>query len=149
MRNKNISIQAFAADMQQLMPCFLGAMLRRERNAISQGIITLPQFLGLSFLRKNPGSPVKVFADTLGLKPSSASGLIDRMVQNGLMRREHSTADRRVVQLTLKAKGERMVDEIMEQKRKSVVELFAPLTADERTTYLKLMQKVVERVDEI
>jgi len=149
MRNKTISIRTFAADMQQLMPTFLGAMLRREQNAISQGIITLPQFLGLSFLRKNPGSPVKAFSQTLGMKPSSASGLIDRMVQNGLMRREHSTTDRRVVLLTLKAKGERMVDEIMEQKRQSVAELFAPLTADERTTYLKLMQKVVEQVDEI
>ena len=149
MRNKNISIQTFAADIQHLMPTFLSAMIRREKNAISQGIITLPQFLGLSFLRKNPGSPVKAFADTLGLKPSSASGLIDRMVQKGLVLRKHSKTDRRVILLTLKAKGERMVDEIMEQKRQSVAELFAPLTAEERTTYLRLMQKVVEQVDEI
>ena len=149
MKNKTISIRAFAAELQPLLPTFLGAMLRRERNAISQGIITLPQFLGLDFLRNKPGSPVKAFADTLGLKPSSASGLIDRMVQKGLLRREHSKTDRRVILLTLKAKGERMVDEIMDQKRKSVAELFTPLTADERTTYLKLMQKVVEQVDEI
>ncbi len=149
MRNKNSSIQTFAADMQQLLPTFLSAMIRREKNAISQGIITLPQFLGLSFLRNNPGSPVKAFADTLGLKPSSASGLIDRMVQNGLILRVHSKTDRRVILLTLKAKGERMVDEIMKQKRQSVAELFAPLTAEERTTYLKLMQKVVGAIDEI
>jgi len=149
MRNKTISIQTFASDMQQLLPTFLGAMLRRERNAISQGIITLPQFLGLSFLRKNPGSPVKALADMLGLKPSSASGLIDRMEQNGLMRREHSKTDRRVVLLTLKAKGERMVDEIMKQKQQSVAELFAPLTAEERTVFLKLMEKVLEQADEI
>ena len=149
MRNKNISIQTFATEMQQLLPIFLGAMLRREQNAISQGIITLPQFLGLSFLRKKPRSPVKAFADTLGLKPSSASGLIDRMVQKGLLRREHSKTDRRMVLLTLKAKGERMVDEIMKQKQQSVAELFAPLTADERTTCLKLMQKVVGEISEI
>ncbi len=149
MRNKNISIQTFASGMQQLLPTFLSAMIRRERNAVSEGIITLPQFLGLGFLRKNPGSPVKAFADTLGLKPSSASGLIDRMVQKGLVLRVHSKTDRRVILLTLKAKGERMVDEILEQKQQSLIELFAPLTADERTTYLKLMQKVVERVDEI
>ncbi len=149
MRNKNISIQTFASDMQQLLPTFLGAMLRREQNAVSQGIITLPQFLGLGFLRKNPGSPVKAFADTLGLKPSSASGLIDRMVQKGLVHRVHSKTDRRVILLTLKAKGERMVDEILEQKQQSLSELFAPLTADERTTYLKLMQKVVGEIGEI
>lgn len=149
MKNKTVSIQTFAADMQQLMPAFLGAMIRREQNAISQGIITLPQFLGLSFLRQNPGSPVSAFAATLGLKLSSASGLADRMVRNGLLRRERSKADRRVVLLSLKAKGERMVDEIMEQKQQSIAELFAALSAEERTTYLNLMQKVVEQVDEI
>jgi len=149
MRNKPISIQTFAGEMQQLMPTFLGAMIRREKNAISQGIITLPQFLGLRFLHENPGSPVTALATTLGLKPSSASGLIDRMVQNGLILREHSKTDRRVVLLSLKVKGERMVDEIMEQKQQSVAEIFAPLTPAERTTYLRLMQKVVEQVDEV
>lgn len=149
MSAKSISIQTFAADMQQLMPAFLGAMIRREKNAISQGIITLPQFLGLSFLHHNPGSPVKAFAATLGLQLSSASGLIDRMVRNGLIRRERSKTDRRVVLLTLKSKGERMVDEILEQKKQSVAEIFAPLSAEERTTYLELMQKVVGNLDEL
>ncbi|MBI9020442.1 MAG: MarR family transcriptional regulator [Verrucomicrobia bacterium] len=149
MSTKPVSIQTFAADMQRLMPAFLGAMIRREKNAISQGIITLPQFLGLSFLRQNPGSPVKAFAATLGLQLSSASGLIDRMVRNGLIRRERSKTDRRVVLLTLKAKGERMVDEILEQKKQSVAEIFAPLSAEERTTYLELMQKVVGNLDEM
>jgi len=148
MSSKTVSLNNFAAGIQQLMPAFLGAMLRRERNAISQGIITLPQFLGLSFLHANPGSPVKAFAATLGLKPSSASGLIDRMVRLGVLKRERSKTDRRVVLLTLKAKGEQMVDEITKQKRKSMSELFGTLTADERTTYLKLMQKVVGNLDE-
>jgi DNA-binding MarR family transcriptional regulator len=149
MRNKTISIRTFAAELQQLLPTFLGAMLRRERNAVSQGIITLPQFLGMDFLRKTPGSPVKEFAETLGLKPSSASGLIDRMVQKGLVLRTHSKTDRRVVRLTLEAKGEQMVDEIMEQKQQSAAELFAPLSADERAIFLKIMQKVVGHVDEV
>jgi DNA-binding MarR family transcriptional regulator len=71
------------------------------------------------------------------------------MARNGLLRREHSKADRRVVLLTLKAKGERMVDEVMEQKRNSMAELFKCLSAEERTIYLELMQKVVGQIDEI
>ena len=146
MEPKPLSLKTFSASLQHLMPTFLSAMIRREQNAISQGIITLPQFLGLSFLRRHPDSPVKDFAATLGLQPSSASGLIDRMVRNGLIRREHSTTDRRVILLSLKTKGERMVDEIMEQKRNSIGQLFASLSAEERTTYLGLMQKVVNNI---
>jgi DNA-binding MarR family transcriptional regulator len=141
--SKANSLNRFAAEMQQLMPAFLGAMIRRERNAISQGIITLPQFLGLSFLRANPGSPVKAFAATLGLQLSSASGLLDRLAKLGLLKRTHSKTDRRVVLLTLTAKGERMVDEIATQKKESVAGIFSSLSPEERTTYLELMKKVV------
>jgi DNA-binding MarR family transcriptional regulator len=147
--SKKVSLNSFAAEIQQLMPAFLGAMIRRERNAISQGIITLPQFLGLDFLRVNPGSPVKAFAETLGLQLSSASGLLDRMAKLGLLKRTHSTDDRRVVLLTLTTKGERMVDEIREQKKESVAQIFSALSPDERTVYLELMQKVVSHLDEI
>ena len=131
------------------MPTFVGAMLRREQNAVSEGVITLPQFLGMNFLRENPGSPVKAFAATLGLKPSSASGLIDRMVNHELLHREHSDTDRRVVLLTLTHKGNKMVEEVREQRRNGLAKLFAPLTDDERATYLRLMKKVVGEIDEI
>jgi DNA-binding MarR family transcriptional regulator len=141
--SKKVSLTGFAAEIQELMPAFLGAMIRRERNAISQGIITLPQFLGLDFLRGNPGSPVKAFAETLGLKLSSASGLLDRMAKLGLLKRTHSTDDRRVVLLTLTPEGERMVDEIREQKKESTARIFSTLSPDERAVYLELMQKVV------
>ena len=141
--SKKPDIDRFAAEIQQLMPAFLGAMVRRERNAISQGIITLPQLLGLSYLRANPGSPVKDFAATLGLQLSSASGLLNRLAKLGLLKRTHSTEDRRVVLLTLTPKGEQMVDEIMKQKRQSIAEIFSPLSPEERAVYLELMQKVV------
>lgn len=147
--SKNVSLNSFAADIQQLMPVFLGAMIRRERNAISQGIITLPQFLGLNFLRTNPNAPVKAFAATLGLQLSSASGLLDRLAKLGLLKRTHSTEDRRVVLLTLTAKGEQMVDEIREQKKESIAQIFSTLSPEERTVYLEMMQKVVRSIDEI
>lgn len=147
--SKKSGLDSFAAEIQQLMPAFLGAMIRRERNAISQGIITLPQFLGLDFLRANPGAPVKAFAATLGLQLSSASGLLDRMAKLGLLKRTHSTEDRRVVLLTLTPEGERMVDEIREQKKESIARIFAALSPDERAVYLELMQKVVSQLDEI
>jgi len=146
--NKTGVLNSFAAEMQKLLPVFMGAMLRRERNAISQGIITVPQFLGMNFLRENPGAPVKAFATTLGLRLSSASGLLDRMARLGLLKRTHSTEDRRVVLLTLTPKGEQMVDEIMEQKRQSIADIFSTLTTEERTVFTKMMQKVVKQIDE-
>lgn len=146
MSNK-VSLNSFATELQRLMPVFLGAMIRRERNAISQGVITLPQFLGLDFLRNHPGAPVKAFAATLGVQLSSASGLLDRLEKLGLLERTHSTKDRRVVLLHLTPKGEEMVDEIMEQKRQSIAGIFSTLSPDERMVYLEMMQKVVGQIE--
>ncbi|MBM4152096.1 MAG: MarR family transcriptional regulator [Kiritimatiellaceae bacterium] len=140
------SLNTFADEMQRIMPFFMGAMLRRERNAISQGIITVPQFLGLSFLRTTPEATVKDFAATLGLKLSSASGLLDRMEKQGLLKRTHSTEDRRVVNLTLTAKGKKMVDQIMQQKRNSIAEIYSVFSPQERETYLTMMQKVMKHI---
>lgn len=146
---ETITLDAFATRFQQLMPALLSATVRRERNAVSQGLITLPQFLGLSFLRTHPGAPVNAFAAKLGLQLSSASGLLDRMARIGLLKRTHSQEDRRVVLLNLTPKGEQMVDEITEQKKESVARIFATLTPEERTVYLELMQKAVRNLDEI
>jgi DNA-binding MarR family transcriptional regulator len=149
MTNKTVSLSQFATELQQLMPILLGSTIRRERNAISQGIITLPQFLGLTFLRANPAAPVKAFAATLGVQLSTASGLLARLEKLDLLRREHSTEDRRVVHLFLTTKGEEMLDEINAQRRDSFARLFAALSPDERTLYLQLMKKLAKNLHEI
>jgi DNA-binding MarR family transcriptional regulator len=145
----SISLDHFSTEVQRLIPAFLGAMIRRERNAMSQGLITDPQFVGMVFINEHPNTPVKNFAATLGLQLSSASGLLDRMVKAGLIKRTHSREDRRVVLLNLTAKGKAMLEEITLQKQKSFADIFAPLSPEERTAYLEMMKKVVGHLDEI
>lgn len=149
MNKLSISLGQFSEEVQRLIPSFLGAMIRRERNAMSQGLITDPQFVGLVFINEHPNAPVKNFAATLGLQLSSASGLLDRMAKAGMIKRTHSREDRRVVLLNLTAKGKSMLEEITLQKQKSLADIFSPLTPEERTIFLELMQKVVSRLDEV
>jgi DNA-binding MarR family transcriptional regulator len=149
MNKSSISLDHFSAEVQRLIPAFLGAMIRRERNAMSQGLITDPQFVGMVFINEHPNTPVKNFAATLGLQLSSASGLLDRMVKAGMIKRTHSCEDRRVVLLNLTAKGKSILKEITLQKQKSFSDIFSPLTPEERTTFIELMQKVVSHIDEI
>lgn len=42
-----------------------------------------------------------------------------------------------------------MLEEITLQKQKSFVDIFSPLSPEERSVYLEMMQKVVGHLDEI
>ena len=51
--------------------------------------------------------------------------------------------DRRAVRVALTAKGRRILEEIHSQKRRSLLKLYRPLTAAERTSYLSVVEKMV------
>ena len=69
--------------------------------------LSLTQLRVLAILRDREPKLSEV-ADHLGLERSSVSGLIDRAVARGLVRREASTDDRRAVRLSLTAEGRRL-----------------------------------------
>jgi DNA-binding MarR family transcriptional regulator len=47
------------------------------------------------------------------------------------------------VRVTLTARGRRALEEIHGQKRRSLLKLYAPLTAAERSSYLGVIEKMV------
>lgn len=63
-------------------------------------------------------------ASYLGLERSSVSGLIDRSVARGLVRRTPSAEDGRVVRVTLTDKGQRFATELTDE----FAGLLAPMT---------------------
>lgn len=78
------------------------AKMRRHRASD----LSLPQFRTLTFLHRQPGSPLAKVAEHVGLTPPSASKMIDRLVQRGLVLREEASTDRRSIALTLTPEGE-------------------------------------------
>ncbi len=59
--------------------------------------LTIPQMRLLWALRDDDGLPVGALADHLGVNPSTITGHVDRLVRQGLVRREEDPVDRRVV----------------------------------------------------
>src|SRR5206468_978393 len=59
--------------------------------------LTVPQLRLLWTLRDEDGLPVGALAEHLGVNPSTITGHVDRLVRQGLVRREEDTSDRRIV----------------------------------------------------
>jgi DNA-binding MarR family transcriptional regulator len=73
---------------------------------------------------------------------SSATMTIDRLVQKGIVTREHSSTDRRVVMIRLTAEGERIYKVINETFMEATRTMLGSLTEKEQDTFLLLYRKI-------
>ncbi|MGK3205386.1 MarR family winged helix-turn-helix transcriptional regulator [Amycolatopsis sp. MEPSY49] len=80
---------------------------------------------------------------TLGLEKSSLTGLVDRAVRRGLVRREPDPDDRRAVHVVLTEEGRDLAEEFYAATCRRVDELAAGLPAPDRDRLAALLGRVV------
>jgi len=82
--------------------------------------VTLPQYRALVVLASRGPRKVADIATELGVAPSTGTRMVDRLIRKGLIRRQRSATDRRVVRLTLTATGRQLVDRVMNRRRREL-----------------------------
>jgi DNA-binding MarR family transcriptional regulator len=85
--------------------------------------LSLTQLRALAILRDREPKMAELAAH-LGLEKSSVSGLIDRAVKRGLVRRDTSNDDARAVRLSLAPEGQRLAVQLTH----TIAGLLAPMT---------------------
>jgi DNA-binding MarR family transcriptional regulator len=70
--------------------------------------ITGPQLWALNTLSKNEGLPLGELSKKMYLRPSTITGIIDRLEKRGYVVRNRDRRDRRVVRILLTSKGKRL-----------------------------------------
>lgn len=143
-----MDIDRFGQRMIALLPRMLRGFARRESNYLSRGKITLPQLGALEYLSDRRESPMNELARHLGVTRPAATGLADRLIAQGLVSRQGDRSDRRVVRINLTPKGRRVLDNIWNQKRRMLQEVFGQLSPADRAQYLATLERVVEILSE-
>lgn len=103
--------------VQQNNPRVFHLLHRVHQSLFRAGNKLLTDTLGISttqsavlmFLKQKNGVAMGDLADGVGLKITSASGLIDRMEKAGLVARRRSVTDRRSIQIELTDQGRAML----------------------------------------
>ncbi|HJN91634.1 MAG TPA: MarR family transcriptional regulator [Dehalococcoidia bacterium] len=104
----------------------------------------MPLLRVLVQLREYPGSSTGEIANHLGVTPSAVTGLIDRLVDLELVRREPHPHDRRVSCNFLEESGERVLGEQADRRNAFVGEILSELSRDE----LESLTAGLERLEE-
>lgn len=145
---KPLSLHEFAERVSAVMPVMCKSMVRYEQNAMTKGEVSLPQFWAMSWLATNRDATMHDLARAMNMKASTATMLVDWLVEARLLSRERDGVDRRRVLVRLTNKGRTMLEEVHTQKRKALQETFRPLTPDERQQYLHLIETLAQRLED-
>lgn len=109
--------------------------LRRLRSGIPQEWftieLTMPQLRGLFVLLSDGPSHMGALAGSLGITLSSATGLVDKLVQGGLVERWPDPEDRRSVVCALSPKGRELAERLLQLRRSQWEEKLGDLSEEE------------------
>lgn len=93
--------------------------------------VSLPQLHVLMRLQEDGPTMVSELAHALGTSIPSASSIVDRMVEHGLVDRVRNEIDRRVVHVAISERGRAVVEEFGGPKRVQLQRLLGTMSARE------------------
>jgi len=134
----------------RVLETFVGYNARRAWLVVSQvfaermAVYGLKQvdFSVLSLLAHNPGATSRQLCSTLDILPPNLVSLIAAMDARGLIERRPHPHDGRAIGLYLTPAGEQLVREAEQTVMQLEADTSARLTARERETLIRLLQKV-------
>jgi DNA-binding MarR family transcriptional regulator len=92
--------------------------------------LTMSQLRVLHHLNRQPGMTAGTLAERLGVRPSTVTGIVDRLVRHDLVERLADPDDRRVVRNILTPRGGEVVTDISRAGRMFVTNILDRLPDD-------------------
>lgn len=105
--------------------------------------VTLAELRALRRLRDLGPVPISRFADELGIARSTATGLTDRFEGRGLLAREASRDDRRVVLIRVTPAGGRALEDWSLVEESVVGQRIAALSPEQQRRFADIVEAVV------
>jgi len=126
----------------------LVAISARSVAAVEE-VVTLPQFRVLVMVASRTGLNLGAVARGLGVHPSNATRVCDRLVEAGLLDRQDDPADRRNLQLRLTDRGRALVDGVMDRRAQAIAEVLDRMPALQRAALIPVLTTFAEAAGEL
>lgn len=142
------------ADDASLMGASIRSLLRaftvdEARYPPAEGKIRYngPEFQTLHFVGLHPDCSSAALTAFLGVSPTTAQSVIERLIKRGLILRERSSGDKRAVALNLTPAGEAMRAAINRQDRRNCETMLAALPEAERSAFVAQMVHIAQTIE--
>ena len=102
------------------------------------------EYAVLMFLDDLPGIDQRRLAEALGVDRNNTGVLVEGLERKGLLDRRINGADRRARQLTLTAKGRKVLDRVRPRVRETNERILKPLARAEQEQFIDFMVRLIE-----
>jgi DNA-binding MarR family transcriptional regulator len=105
--------------------------------------LTFTQLSTIVAIRDRGEVTLKELSEAMQVSPPSASTMVDKLVELGAIRREHSKVDRREVRVSVSDRGIRLVESLEQLMHESLIELIHGIGPE----YAQQWYEVYERIE--
>ena len=106
--------------------------------------LTPVQYAALSTIHDNPGVDQATLAGLIAYDRVTLGGVVERLEQKGLVRREVSARDRRAREIRLTEAGDDLLTAALPWVEKVQADIVEALGAEERAVFLSLLSKLTD-----
>jgi len=128
-----------------LQRCFISRLSRE----LLRGSVSFPQYFLLSYLDQTKHLSMSQIAARMGHTTAAATGLVDRLENLSLVKREHSPDDRRKINVHCTLAGHDLVMRVREDMVSNLLALMEHLDPDEQNAWLQIYEKIIKIYDNV
>ncbi|HWI49321.1 MAG TPA: MarR family transcriptional regulator [Rummeliibacillus sp.] len=127
----------------------IAALIKQKgREILSNYTITPPQFIALQWLHELGDMTIGDLSNKMYLAFSTTTDLVDRMERNDLVQRIRDNQDRRVVRIHLLKEGERIIEEVIEQRQNYLADIVKDFQSEEVQSLSILLSKLYKEMNQ-
>ena len=135
----------FDAALQEWVAVFMRRSMQSFIRYARQSGLSMSQINTLFHIHRASGSGVTDLGEHLGISNAAVSQLLERLVQQGLIRRDEDPADRRAKKLTLTEKGAQTLQEGIHARQGWLHDLSAALSAAEKEQVAAALKILIDK----
>ena len=110
--------------------------------------LTVPQVKTLFFVSNEGQTNSRKLARAMHVTPSNITGIVDRLVEQGLLIRQEKPDDRRVSVLRTTDKGENLLGDLRERRISNLREILSDLSTEELSRLVEGLSALARSADE-
>ncbi|HEX7066073.1 MAG TPA: MarR family transcriptional regulator [Bacillales bacterium] len=119
------------AEIEKALRMIAGIIKQKGREILKEFDITPPQFVALQWLSEEGDLTIGELSGKMFLACSTTTDLVDRMENNGLVKRVKDENDRRVVRIHLLEKGSDLIIKAIDKRQDYLREIFEGYSKEE------------------
>lgn len=133
-------------DLSMRLLRLMGAMRARFARDLARYGLTFPQYMALCSLGHAEGHALRMgdLATATHQSAASMTGIVDRLLEQGLVERRPDPADRRSVVVALTPEGVQTLERVRADRRHAMEGLLRRLSAEEQAQLYAILGKLLE-----